>query len=121
MEVAFDQAYVQIDFLGYTAETLHTAIQEPLDKIPNGLLTPESFRLRLLLSDLTVPMAIPSRAGDDPGDVPRVRARIEQTAQWGSTRSRLLRSPPLGDPRERRRTPTSLRSLFMPYCTAAQR
>lgn len=81
IEAAFNQAEVQIDFSGYTAETLHTAIQEPLDKIRNGLLTPESIRLRLLLSDMTVPMAIPSRAGDDPGDDPRVRARMERTAQ----------------------------------------
>ena len=81
IEAAFNQVDVSIDFSGYTAETLHTAIQEPLDKIRNGLLTPETIRLRLLLSDMTVPMAIPSRAGDDPGDDPRVRARMERTAQ----------------------------------------
>lgn len=80
IEAAFAQPDVQIDFSGYTAETLHTAIQEPFDKIRNGLLTPQTIRLRLLLSDMSVPMAIPSRAGDDPGDDPRVRARMERTA-----------------------------------------
>ncbi|BAK37965.1 putative GntR family transcriptional regulator [Microlunatus phosphovorus NM-1] len=80
IEAAFEKPDVQIDFSGYTAETLHTAIQEPLDKIRNGLLTPETIHVRLLLSDMSVPMAIPSRAGDDPGDDPRVRARMERTA-----------------------------------------
>lgn len=81
IEAAFAQPDVQIDFSGYTAETLHTAIQEPLDKIRDGLLTPQTIRVRLLLADMSVPMAIPSRAGDDPGDDPRVRARMERTAQ----------------------------------------
>ena len=80
IEAAFEKPDVQIDFSGYTAETLHTAIQEPLDKIRNGLLTPQAIQVRLLLSDMSVPMAIPSRAGDDPGDDPRVRARMERTA-----------------------------------------
>lgn len=80
IEAAFEKPDVQIDFSGYTAETLHTAIQEPLDKIRNGLLTPQTIHVRLLLSDMSVPMAIPSRAGDEPGDDPRVRARMERTA-----------------------------------------
>lgn len=81
IESAFEQETVKIDFSGYTAETLHNAIQEPLDKIREGRLTPRSIQLRLLLSDMSVPMAIPSRAGDDPGDDPRVRARMAKTAQ----------------------------------------
>jgi DNA-binding transcriptional regulator YhcF (GntR family) len=81
IEAAFEQEAVKIDFSGYTAETLHNAIQEPLDKIREGRLTPRSIQLRLLLSDMTVPMAIPSRAGNDPGDDPRVRARMARTAQ----------------------------------------
>ena len=81
VEAAFEKPEVQIDFSGYTAETLHTAIQEPLDKIRNGFLTPQSIRLRLLLSDTSVPMALPSRAGDHPGDDPSVRGRMERTAR----------------------------------------
>ena len=81
VEAAFEKPEVHIDFSGYTAETLHAAIQEPLDKIRNGFLTPQSIRVRLLLSDMSVPMAIPSRAGDHPGDDPSVRARMERTAR----------------------------------------
>ena len=81
VEAAFEQEQVKIDFSGYTAETLYNAIQEPLDKIREGRLTPRSIQLRLLLSDMTVPMAIPSRAGDEPGDDPRVRARMARTTQ----------------------------------------
>jgi hypothetical protein len=79
--VPFEQEAVKIDFSGYTAETLHNAIQEPLDKIREGRLTPRAIQLRLLLLDMSVPMAIPSRAGDEPGDDPRVRARMARTAQ----------------------------------------
>ena len=81
VEAAFEQEEVKIDFSGYTAETLHNAIQEPLDKIREGRLTPQSIQVRLLLSDMTVPMAIPSRAGDKPGDDPRVRQRMARTTQ----------------------------------------
>ena len=80
VEAAFEQAEVRIDFSGYTAETLYNAIQEPLDKIRDGRLTPVSIQLRLLLSDMTQPIALPSRAGDDPGDDPRVRGRMAKTA-----------------------------------------
>lgn len=81
VEAAFEKPEVQIDFSGYTGETLHTAIQEPLDKIRNGFLTPQTIRLRLLLSDMSVPTAIPSRAGAHPGDDPSVRGRMERTAR----------------------------------------
>jgi hypothetical protein len=81
IEAAFEQEQVRIDFSGYTAETLHNAIQEPLDKILDGRLTPRSVRLRLLLSDMTRPIALPSRAGDEPGDDPRVRAQMARTAE----------------------------------------
>lgn len=81
VEQAFDQQEVRIDFSGYTSETLHGIIQEPLDKIRHGRLTPESVRIRLLLSDMTRPIALPSRAGDDPGDDPGVRSRMARIAE----------------------------------------
>ena len=81
VEAAFQSPDVKIDFSGFTAETLHNAVQEPLDKIRDGHLTPQSIHLRLLLADMTVPMAIPSRGGKDPGDDPRVRARMARTAE----------------------------------------
>lgn len=81
IEAAFTQKAVSIDFSGYTAETMAAAMQEPLDKIRDGRLTPQSIRLRLLLSDMAAPMAIPSRAGENPGDDARVRARMAKTTQ----------------------------------------
>lgn len=81
IEAAFERDDVTIDFSGYTAETLHGAIQEPIDKIRDGKLTPSSIRIRMLLSDMSVPQALPSRAGDNPGDDDRVRFRMERTAR----------------------------------------
>ena len=98
VEAAFEHDEVRIDFSGYTAETLHNAIQEPLDKIRDGRLTPRSIKLRLLLSDMTRPIALPSRAGDDPGDDPRVRARMAKTAERyaGGIRESLTELAQLG-------------------------
>jgi DNA-binding transcriptional regulator YhcF (GntR family) len=81
IETAFEQPDVRIDFSGYTAETLHGVIQEPLDKIRHGRLTPESVHVRMLLSDMTQPIALPSRAGEKPGDDPAVRGRMAKTAE----------------------------------------
>lgn len=81
VEQAFEDRDVRIDFSGYTSETLHGIIQEPLDKIRYGRLTPGSIRIRLLLSDMTRPLAIPSRAGSNPGDDPAVRDRMAKIAE----------------------------------------
>lgn len=81
LESAFEQPDVRIDFSGYTAETLHGVLQEPLDKIRVGRLTPESVQVRMLLSDMTNPIALPSRAGAKPGDDPAVRGRMAATAE----------------------------------------
>jgi len=81
IESAFEQPDVRIDFSGYTAETLHGVIQEPLDKIRLGRLTPQSVHVRMLLSDMTQPIALPSRAGDKPGDDAAVRGRMAKTAE----------------------------------------
>jgi DNA-binding transcriptional regulator YhcF (GntR family) len=81
VESAFGQVNVSIDFSGYTAETLNGIIQEPLDKIRHGRLTPETIEIRLLLSDMKNPIALPSRAGDDPGDDPDVRERMSRLAE----------------------------------------
>ena len=81
VEAAFSQDEVHIDFCGYTAETLHGAVQEPLDKIRAGRLTPRAVHVRMLLVDLTQPTELPSRAGKDPGDDPRVRGRMAKIAE----------------------------------------
>jgi hypothetical protein len=43
--------------------------------------SPKKIERQLLLSDMTVPMAIPSPAGDNPGDDPRVRDRMAATTR----------------------------------------
>ncbi|MFJ1707863.1 GntR family transcriptional regulator [Kitasatospora sp. NPDC088346] len=59
LEAAFEQQQVTLDFAGFSSETLHNAMQEPLDKVRSGRLTPESITVRLLLPDTTAPMAVP--------------------------------------------------------------
>ncbi|MBC8093383.1 MAG: winged helix-turn-helix transcriptional regulator [Pseudonocardia sp.] len=77
IEMAFGRSTVSIDFAGFSSETLYGALQEPLDKIRAGRLTPESISLRILLSDMAVPMALPCRV-DTRQDDPAVRGRIER-------------------------------------------
>ena len=68
-----------IDFAGFTGETLHGALQEPLDKIRAGRLTPESVAIRILLPDMTEPAAVPALA--DGRDDPAVRERAAAIAR----------------------------------------
>jgi DNA-binding transcriptional regulator YhcF (GntR family) len=75
IEAAFERTHVAIDFAGYSGETLHGALSEPLDKIRAGRLNPESVAIRILLPDLTVPMGVPSLA-DTSADDPEVRKRM---------------------------------------------
>ena len=61
--------YVTVDLAEFSSETLHNAMQEPLDKIRVGRLRPESIAVWLLLPDTTAPMAVPSLVDglvDDP-------------------------------------------------------
>ncbi|MEU1284345.1 GntR family transcriptional regulator [Kitasatospora sp. NPDC005856] len=59
LETAFEQQQVTLDFAGFSSETLHNALQEPLDKVRSGRFAPESITVRLLLPDTTAPMAVP--------------------------------------------------------------
>ncbi|ANW18111.1 GntR family transcriptional regulator [Streptomyces clavuligerus] len=59
LEAAFAEPNVTIDFAGFSSETLHNAMQEPLDKVRSGRLTPESVTVRLLLPDASAPMGVP--------------------------------------------------------------
>ncbi|MEU7584847.1 GntR family transcriptional regulator [Micromonospora sp. NPDC049230] len=77
VERAFEAPNVTIDFAGFSGETLYNAIQETLDRVRIGRLTPESIRLRVLISDMTAPMAIPCRA-EDQADDPAIRARARR-------------------------------------------
>lgn len=74
-----------IDFAGFSSETLHGALQEPLDKIRTGRLTPSSIRIRILVPDMAVPQAAPVRR-EDCADDPRLRARMHDI-MVGYTRS----------------------------------
>lgn len=77
IEAAFEQAHVVIDFAGFSGETLRDAVSEPLDNVRAGRLAPESITIRLLISDVTRPLAVPARA-DTQDDDPAVRARAER-------------------------------------------
>ncbi|MFI1518350.1 GntR family transcriptional regulator [Kitasatospora cineracea] len=59
LEAAFEQKHVTLDFAGFSSETLHNALIEPLDKVRSGRLAPESIAVRLLLPDTSAPMAVP--------------------------------------------------------------
>ncbi|MCO5988605.1 hypothetical protein NE235_21085 [Actinoallomurus spadix] len=77
VEAAFDCEHVAIDFFGLSGETLHGVIQEPLDKIRTGQLKPRSLALRILVPDVSKPMAVPCRS-EDLGDDPEFRERTSR-------------------------------------------
>ncbi len=77
IEQAFAREHVTIDFAGFSGETLHGAIQEPLDKIRIGQIKPATLAIRLLLPDTSRPMVLPCRA-DDLTDDPDYRARAHR-------------------------------------------
>jgi DNA-binding transcriptional regulator YhcF (GntR family) len=77
IEAAFDRAHVSIDFAGFSGETLRDAMAEVLDKVRAGRLAPESISIRMLLSDMGVPMALPADGATRLDDAD-VRARMER-------------------------------------------
>ncbi|GAA1450549.1 GntR family transcriptional regulator [Nocardiopsis tropica] len=77
IERAFASKAVTIDFAGFGGETLNGALQEPLDKIREGRLSPETIRVRLLVPDLSEPLGLPVRA-DTLSDDPEVRKRMHR-------------------------------------------
>lgn len=76
LERAFEEPVVSIDFAGFSGETLHGAISEPLDKIRSGRLRPNSVAVRMLLPDPTIPWSLPARV-DDLTDSPAFRDRMD--------------------------------------------
>lgn len=114
IERAFDSERVTIDFAGFSGETLHGVLQEPLDKIRVGRLTPESISIRLLLPDTREPLALPCKV-EDLADSPEFRERathimrrhtesirdsLEELASFNliketSVQVRVHRSPPM--------------------------
>lgn len=76
IEGAFGKSHVSIDFAGFSGETLRNTLSEVLDKVRAGRLAPESISVRILLSDTSVPLALPVRV--DTGDDAAVRRRSER-------------------------------------------
>ncbi|MFC7530492.1 winged helix-turn-helix domain-containing protein [Actinoplanes sp. GCM10030250] len=77
IEAAFEHNHVAIDFAGFSGETLRDAIAEALDMVRAGRSAPESISVRLLISDMSVPMALPALA-ETGADDPAVRKRAER-------------------------------------------
>ena len=82
IERAFQAQEVTIDFAGFTGETLAGAMQEPLDKIRVGRLTPRSIAVRVLIPDASRPWSLPCRV-EDLADSPPFRVRTAQIADRG--------------------------------------
>jgi DNA-binding transcriptional regulator YhcF (GntR family) len=80
LELAFEQDHVSVDFAGFSGETLHGAITEPLDKIRAGRLRPSSVAVRLLVPDPRMPWSLPARV-DDLSDSPAFRRRAANIRQ----------------------------------------
>jgi DNA-binding transcriptional regulator YhcF (GntR family) len=80
VEQIFEQGDVQIDFAGFSGETLHGVVGEPLDKIRAGRLRPTSLRIRILLPDLSLPIGLPALAPEGV-DSPNVRKRANRIVQ----------------------------------------
>lgn len=76
VERAIEAPVVSIDFAGFSGETLHSAISEPLDKVRSGRLRPTSVAVRMLLPDPTIPWSLPSCV-DDLTDSPAFRNRAD--------------------------------------------
>lgn len=74
LERAFEEPKVSVDFAGFSGETLHGAIAEPLDKIRAGRLRPESLTVRLMVPDTASPWTLPATV-DGLKDSPAFRAR----------------------------------------------
>lgn len=80
LERAFDETSVSIDFAGFSGETLAGMLQEPLDKVRIGRLTPDSIIIRILLPDLQQPTLLPCLA-EDLTDDPAIRERAHRITQ----------------------------------------
>jgi DNA-binding transcriptional regulator YhcF (GntR family) len=64
VERAFERPNVSIDFAGFSGETLHGVLQEPLDKIRDRTVAVESITVRALVPDLSAPLPLPCRTED---------------------------------------------------------
>lgn len=77
LERAFEDDKVTIDFAGFSGETLHGALGEPLDKVRDGRLRPASVHVRILVPDPAAPWSLPARV-EDLADSPAFRQRARR-------------------------------------------
>ncbi|WUR59783.1 winged helix-turn-helix domain-containing protein [Micromonospora chokoriensis] len=77
IEAAFERPHVTVDFAGFSGETLRDALAEVLDKVRVGRLAPETIAVRVMISDMSAPVALPSRA-ETQADDPAVRERADR-------------------------------------------
>jgi len=89
VEQMFTSPEVRIDFAGFSSETLHGVIQEPLDKIRAGQLDAKNVAIRVLVPDMSKPIGLPSLvpAGEDSPDVRDRMRRIVQRSTQAVTES----------------------------------
>ncbi|PXX52295.1 GntR family transcriptional regulator [Nocardia tenerifensis] len=80
LERAFTKPQVTIDFAGFSGETLHNAITEPLDQIRDGRFRPDSIAVRILIPDPATPWTMPANAADL-SDNPLFRQRASRIMQ----------------------------------------
>lgn len=76
IEAAFESDVITIDFAGFSGETLHGALLEPLDKLRDGRYSPSRIRVRALVPDATKPWSLPCNVGDF-SDNPAFRQRAQ--------------------------------------------
>jgi DNA-binding transcriptional regulator YhcF (GntR family) len=77
IERAFEKENVTLDFFGFSGETLHGAIQEPVDKIRSGRLSPKSIAVRVLVPDTSRPWSLPADV-ETREDDPKFRERADR-------------------------------------------
>lgn len=70
VEALFKDDHVSIDFAGFSGETLKGVVLEPLDRIRMGELTPQDLKMRIMVSDMRMPMSLPVPVDPDRDPVP---------------------------------------------------
>ncbi|MGW7424352.1 hypothetical protein ACWGJB_30720 [Streptomyces sp. NPDC054813] len=77
---AFEARRVEISFLGYTGETLYSALYHRLEDLSSHPGPTRRVVIRMLVPDFGQPMTVPSKVGerDKPVDDPEFRERMEQ-------------------------------------------
>lgn len=81
VDEAFQASHVTVDSFSLTAETLNSALQEPLRRVRMGEIRPDSVAVRLLLPTMDARLALPQLVSDPADDRPLRRLRRLITGQ----------------------------------------